>query len=170
VHHADRGRQYTSPEFANRLSDWNLRASYGSTGDCFGNAAMESTWATVKRDVLSIHVDSRRLETHHAVRAADDSVRLHRNVLQPAATPGRTATSHSGRDLRCLSRRIKSHNNFWLIKRGTPALYGPQFRSRCHETRSGWGDSNSRRPAPKTETRGYRGVPVCTNWWPYVAV
>jgi transposase InsO family protein len=49
--------QYTSLEFANRLSDWNLRASYGSTGDCFDNAAMESTWATVKRDVLSIHGD-----------------------------------------------------------------------------------------------------------------
>ena len=57
VHHADRGSQYTSLEFANRLSDWNLRASYGSTGDCFDNAAMESTWATVKRDVLSIHGD-----------------------------------------------------------------------------------------------------------------
>ena len=33
VHHADRGSQYTSLEFANRLPDWNLRASYGSTGD-----------------------------------------------------------------------------------------------------------------------------------------
>ena len=57
VHHADRGSQYTSLKFANRLSDWNLRASYGSTGDCFDNTAMESTWATVKRDVLSIHGD-----------------------------------------------------------------------------------------------------------------
>lgn len=27
--------QYTSGEFANRLGDWHLRASYGSTGDCF---------------------------------------------------------------------------------------------------------------------------------------
>ena len=45
--------QYTSLEFA----DWNLKASYGSTGDCFDNAAMESTWATIKRDVLAIHGD-----------------------------------------------------------------------------------------------------------------
>ena len=55
--HQTRGASGTSLEFANRLSDWNLQASYGSTGDCFDNAAMESTWATVKRDVLSIHGD-----------------------------------------------------------------------------------------------------------------
>ncbi len=43
LHHADRGAQYTSLEFTNRLGDWNIRASYSSTGDCFDNAAMEST-------------------------------------------------------------------------------------------------------------------------------
>jgi len=42
VHHADRGAQYTSLEFTNRLADWKLQASSGSTGDCFDNAAMES--------------------------------------------------------------------------------------------------------------------------------
>lgn len=42
VHHADRGSQYTSVEFTNRLADWRLRASYSSTGDCFDNAAMEA--------------------------------------------------------------------------------------------------------------------------------
>ena len=49
VHHADHGSQYTSLEFSNRLTDWKVNASYGSTGDCFDNAAMESTWATIKR-------------------------------------------------------------------------------------------------------------------------
>ena len=60
IHHADRGSQYTSLEFSNRLEDWKIAASYGSTGDCFDNAAMESTWATIKRDVLKIHGDWRR--------------------------------------------------------------------------------------------------------------
>ena len=54
LHHADRGSQYTSLEFSNRLADWNINASYGSTGDCYDNAAMESTWATIKREILHI--------------------------------------------------------------------------------------------------------------------
>ncbi len=55
IHHADRGSQYTSLEFTNRLADWKVRASYGSTGDCFDNAAMESTWAAIKREIRHIH-------------------------------------------------------------------------------------------------------------------
>lgn len=54
VHHADRGSQYTSLEFGNRLADWGVTASYGSTGDCYDNAAMESTWATIKREIIHI--------------------------------------------------------------------------------------------------------------------
>lgn len=61
IHHADKGPQYTSVEFTNRLADWNLRASYSSTGDCFDNAAMESVWATLKREVRHLHGDWRQL-------------------------------------------------------------------------------------------------------------
>ena len=57
VHHADRGSPYTSLEFTNRLADWKLKPSYGSTGDCFDNAAMESFWATLKREINHIHGD-----------------------------------------------------------------------------------------------------------------
>jgi transposase InsO family protein len=55
IHHADHGPQYTSLEFANRLGDWNLTASYGSVGDCFDNAAMESTWAAIKKEIHHIY-------------------------------------------------------------------------------------------------------------------
>ena len=54
LHHADRGSQYTSLEFSNRLADWNIDPSYGSTGDCFDNAAMESTWASIKKEIRHI--------------------------------------------------------------------------------------------------------------------
>lgn len=57
LHHADKGTQYTSLEFTNRLADWGVAASYGSTGDCFDNAAMESVWASTKRDIRHIHGD-----------------------------------------------------------------------------------------------------------------
>lgn len=55
IHHADRGPQFTSLEFTNRLADWKLQASYGSTGDCFDNAAMESFWGALKRELRHIH-------------------------------------------------------------------------------------------------------------------
>ena len=54
IHHADHGTQYTSLEFTNRLADWELTGSYGSVGDCFDNAAMESTWAALKREIRHI--------------------------------------------------------------------------------------------------------------------
>jgi len=54
IHHADHGSQYTSLEFTNRLTDWDLTASYGTVGDCFDNAAMESTWATIKKEIRHI--------------------------------------------------------------------------------------------------------------------
>lgn len=57
VHHADRGSQYTALEFSNRLKAWQIHASYGSTGDCYDNAAMESTWAALKREIRHIYGD-----------------------------------------------------------------------------------------------------------------
>jgi len=57
VHHSDKGGQYVSLELTNRLADWGLVASYGSTGDCYDNAAMESTWAAIKREVRHIYGD-----------------------------------------------------------------------------------------------------------------
>lgn len=54
IHHADHGTQYTSLEFSNRLADWKVRASFGSVGDCYDNAAMESTWAAIKREIRHI--------------------------------------------------------------------------------------------------------------------
>lgn len=61
LHHADRGSPYTSLEFTNRLADWNLNPSYGSTGDCFDNAAMEAFWATLKRELHHLYGDWRDL-------------------------------------------------------------------------------------------------------------
>jgi putative transposase len=57
VHHADRGSQYTSLEFSTRLADWGIAPSFSRTGNCFDNAAMESTWATIKKEIRHIHGD-----------------------------------------------------------------------------------------------------------------
>lgn len=55
LHHSDKGSIYTSLEFANRLGDWHLDASFGSTGDAFDNAAMESFWGHAKREIEFFH-------------------------------------------------------------------------------------------------------------------
>jgi len=57
VHHADRGSQYTSLEFSTRLADWGIAPSFSRTGNCFDNAAMESIWATIKKEIRHIYGD-----------------------------------------------------------------------------------------------------------------
>src|SRR5690606_672543 len=96
LHYADHGCQYTSLEFTNRLADWELRASYGSVGDAFDNAAMETFWATLKKEVR--HIGG--LGDHHPLRAPHDPVRLHRGLLQPPAPPTPTRRPHPRRGLR----------------------------------------------------------------------
>ncbi len=39
LHHSDKGCQYTSLDFTNRLHELGLVPSYGSTGDCYDNGA-----------------------------------------------------------------------------------------------------------------------------------
>jgi putative transposase len=55
VHHSDRGAAYTSFAFSRRVAELELDQSFGSTGDCYDNAAVESFWATLKRELAWIH-------------------------------------------------------------------------------------------------------------------
>ena len=55
VHHSDRGAAYTSLAFSRRVAELGLDQSFGSTGDCYDNAAVEAFWATLKRELARIH-------------------------------------------------------------------------------------------------------------------
>jgi putative transposase len=55
IHHSDRGAVYTSLAFGNRAADLGIARSFGSTGDCYDNAAVEAVWATLKRELAWIH-------------------------------------------------------------------------------------------------------------------
>ena len=55
VHHSDRGAAYTSLAFSQRVTELELDQSFGSTGDCYDNAAVEAFWATLKRELAWIH-------------------------------------------------------------------------------------------------------------------
>jgi transposase InsO family protein len=52
VHHSDRGSNYTSFRFSQRLSDNGILASMGSTGDSYDNALMENFWSTLKIELV----------------------------------------------------------------------------------------------------------------------
>ncbi|MCP3937434.1 MAG: IS3 family transposase [Actinomycetia bacterium] len=52
IFHTDRGSQYTSHEFGKLCRSLNIRQSMGRTGICFDNAAAESFFATLKRELI----------------------------------------------------------------------------------------------------------------------
>jgi putative transposase len=52
IHHSDRGTQYLSGAYADRLADHHLRQSVGNPGTCWDNAVPESFFATLKTELL----------------------------------------------------------------------------------------------------------------------
>jgi putative transposase len=50
IFHSDRGTQYTSSEFAAKITELDLRHSVGRTGICYDNALAESFFGTLKNE------------------------------------------------------------------------------------------------------------------------
>jgi len=61
VHHSDRGVQYASQTYRQALTQAGAIASMSRRANCYDNAAMESFWSTLKRDLIH--------RTHFATRA-----------------------------------------------------------------------------------------------------
>jgi transposase InsO family protein len=64
--HSDRGSQFRSRAFVRTLKEAELRGSMGRVGTCADNAAMESFFALLQKNVL----DSRRWKTREELRLA----------------------------------------------------------------------------------------------------
>jgi putative transposase len=78
--------QYTSLDFTNHLRELGLVPSYGSTGDCYDNAAMETFWATLKRELSWIHGPLIYMSRSRLRSVLFDYI----EILQPRAGPSRT--------------------------------------------------------------------------------
>lgn len=51
IHHSDRGSQYTSYRFQNKLAANHIQPSFTGDGACLDNARIESFWATLKKEL-----------------------------------------------------------------------------------------------------------------------
>ncbi|WP_081485395.1 IS3 family transposase [Mycobacterium xenopi] len=52
IHHSDKGCQYTSVSFTQRLLDAGIAPSTGGVGDSFDNALAENLWSTIKVELI----------------------------------------------------------------------------------------------------------------------
>lgn len=52
IHHSDRGSQYASIKLRNMFKENNITQSMSSKGNCYDNAAVESFFATLKRELI----------------------------------------------------------------------------------------------------------------------
>jgi putative transposase len=60
--HSDHGTQFTSSSFGENVRRWGLLASFGTIGDCYDNAVMESFLARVQVELLNTRKWSTTLE------------------------------------------------------------------------------------------------------------
>jgi len=67
IHHSDQGSQYVSLAFGQQARDAGIAMSMGSKGDCFDNAAAESFFATLKKELVHRHSWPSRQKLRSAV-------------------------------------------------------------------------------------------------------
>ena len=84
IHHSDRGSQYTSFRYSDRLAEAKVAASVGSRGDSYDNAMAESLNGTFKAELVKLHGPWRsRGQLELAIIEWIDwynAVRLHREI------------------------------------------------------------------------------------------
>jgi putative transposase len=84
VHHSDRGTQYTSVAFSERLRTLGLTPSMGSRGDAYDNAVIESWHASLQTELLDRHDwrtrDELKTALFHFIEVFYNRQRLHSSL------------------------------------------------------------------------------------------
>ncbi|RCX21448.1 transposase InsO family protein [Fontibacillus phaseoli] len=52
IHHSDRGSQYASKEYRNKLKKYKIKASMSRKGNCYDNACIEAFHSILKRELI----------------------------------------------------------------------------------------------------------------------
>src|ERR687897_1839269 len=104
---------YTSLAFSQRFVDLEVDQSFGSTGDCYDNAAVESFFATLKRELAWIHA-TKNWPTRTALRSALF------DYIEGFYNPERIQHRLGQRSPPQLRAKTQPHNNPCPRKRGKP--------------------------------------------------
>ncbi len=83
IHHSDRGCQYTNLEYNQGFKQAGLIRSMSATGFCYDNAAMESFWSILKREMRLKFFQSKaqtRREIFEYVEGFYNRKRLHGSI------------------------------------------------------------------------------------------
>lgn len=67
MHHSDRGVQYASLAYRQRLAQAGVVPSMSRPGNCYDNAAMESFWSSLKRELVHRYLFATRAEARAAI-------------------------------------------------------------------------------------------------------
>jgi len=67
IFHSDRGSQYLSGDFQSQLATAGMRQSVGRTGSCWDNAAAESLWSSLKRELVHRYRFATRAQARAAI-------------------------------------------------------------------------------------------------------
>ena len=67
IFHGDRGSQYLSAEYRELIAALEMRQSVGRTGVCWDNAAAESFWSSLKREVIHRYRFATRADARRAI-------------------------------------------------------------------------------------------------------
>lgn len=80
IMHSDRGSQYTSTEYRQKLDELGLRHSVGRTGQCWDNALAESFFATLKNERVYLMVYPTRKKAKADIAAWIELFYNHRRI------------------------------------------------------------------------------------------
>ncbi len=79
IHHSDRGVQYACDAYRDRLDEHGVTASMSRVGDCYDNAAMESFWSTLERELLYQQPQGRFATRAQAMRMIFEYIEVYYN-------------------------------------------------------------------------------------------
>lgn len=67
LHHSDRGSQYASHDYQDRIAQYGMRGSMSRKGNCFDNACIESFHSVIKREMIHLRSFETRAEAKQAI-------------------------------------------------------------------------------------------------------
>src|SRR5688500_8550310 len=84
IHHSDRGVQYASADFRQRLQDHGLEASMSRKACCYDNVTMDSSWSSLKHELVHRCAYETRAQARQSIfewiEAYYNRVRLHSSL------------------------------------------------------------------------------------------